>query len=67
MGTQDIRAQIQKIKALIALQKKLLDTAEKSAPKEKELIITKLKVTREEMLKSTYSIGKLLKDIEEKV
>ena len=65
MSTEKIRTQIEKINALISLQKDLLK-AESGAGK-KDLVKAKLTVIREEMLKATYSIGKLLREIEEKV
>ena len=59
--------QIEKINALISLQKDLLRVEDKVGEKDLELVKTKLAVIREEMLKATYSIGKFLRDIEEKV
>jgi hypothetical protein len=67
MSTDKIREEIEKIKTLASLQKDYLNIKGESSEKELELIKTKLAITREEMLKSTYSIGKLLTQIEEKV
>jgi hypothetical protein len=67
LGTEKIREQIEKINALSSLQKDLLRVENELSDKDLELVKTKLAVIREEMLKATYAIGKLLKEIEEKV
>ncbi len=67
MSTEKIREELEKIKTLSSLQKNLLKIESASSEKELEVIKTKLVITREEMLKSTYSINKILKQLEEKV
>lgn len=67
MSTDKIRVQVERIKTLLNLQKDILNEKERSSGKELEIIKIKLTVTRDEMLKSSYSIGQFLKEIEEKV
>lgn len=60
--TTRIKEQIDKLKTLSKLQDNISSTESDSF-----LMKKKMEITREEMLKCTYNVGKLLKQLEEKV
>ncbi len=62
MTTEKIREQLEKLKTLADMQLSLKNSGDKNAITQK-----KIEITREEMLKCTYNVGKLLKEIESKV
>lgn len=65
MTIQKIKEEIEKIKTLIELQNKLFEDVNQGDTS--FLIKQKIIVTRDELLKSNYKIGKSLKELEEKV
>ena len=62
MKTSNLKEEIEKMKSLIALQKRLAEDANQGDSS--EILKRKVILTREEILKSTYKINKLIKEIE---
>ncbi|MBR9690377.1 hypothetical protein GOV08_01705 [Candidatus Woesearchaeota archaeon] len=64
MSSKKIREQIEKIRSLSTLYSKLNSSL--GTPNDKETQL-KMDVAKKEMLKCTYKVGKLLKELEQKI
>lgn len=65
MTVDKIKEEIEKIRSLTVLQKRLCEDAYQGD--NSDILKQKIKVTRDELLKSTYNINKIVKDIEERI
>ena len=65
MTTEKLKEEITKIKTLDILKKKLCEDAYQGD--DSELLKQRIIVTKEELLKSTYKINKLLKEMEKDI
>lgn len=65
MTVEKIKEEVEKIRTLSSLQKRLYEDVTQGD--DSEILKQKIKVTKEELLKSTYNVNKILKQIEEKI
>ena len=65
MTTSKIKDEIEKIRTLSTLKRNLCEDAFQGD--NSEILMQRIIVTQEELLKSTYKINKILKDIEQKI
>lgn len=67
MKTEKIREELEKLKVLANLYTKLCNSIDNSKFRNTKIIKLKIITTKEEMIKSNYRVGQMLKKLEEKV
>ena len=65
MSTTKLKEEVEKMRTLISLKKRLCEDAYQGD--NSEMLKEKITVTQEELLKSTYRINKIVKEIETKI